>query len=181
MAFCQSEVAKLDQSKKLRYGRRSVGQSVMVSSPHLGSKTRFLLLSDSWALLWATLSDERTDLSFTIAAGPRQRSYLRSESRGTHDHILLSQIRDSSNLKGQVPAFISPRNRVAQLYPWHWVPFSSPPTSRRDTVEVFEPASTRRETEVVRVTVTLPLAVYRQSVRLGVKLLECHDQRSFGN
>jgi hypothetical protein len=32
-------------------------------------------------------------------------------------HILLSQIRDSSNLEGQVPVFISPRNRVAQLYP----------------------------------------------------------------
>jgi hypothetical protein len=39
---------------------------------------------------------------------------LRSESRGTHDHILLSQIRDSPN---QVPVFISPRNRAAQLYP----------------------------------------------------------------
>jgi hypothetical protein len=33
---------------------------------------------------------------------------LRSESRGTHDHILLSQIRDSPNLEGQVPIFISP-------------------------------------------------------------------------
>jgi hypothetical protein len=34
----------------------------------------------------------------------------------TLDH-LLSQIRDSPNLEGQVPVFISPRNRVAQLYP----------------------------------------------------------------
>jgi hypothetical protein len=42
---------------------------------------------------------------------------LGSESRRTHDHILLSQIRDSPNLEGQVPVFISPRNRVAQLYP----------------------------------------------------------------
>jgi hypothetical protein len=42
---------------------------------------------------------------------------LRSESRGTHDRILLSQIRDSPNLEGQVPVFISPRNRVAKLYP----------------------------------------------------------------
>jgi hypothetical protein len=40
---------------------------------------------------------------------------LRSESRRTHDHILLSHIRDSSNLEGQVPAFISPRKRVTQL------------------------------------------------------------------
>jgi hypothetical protein len=42
---------------------------------------------------------------------------LRSESRGTHDYILLSQIRDSPNLEDQVPVYISPRNRVAQLYP----------------------------------------------------------------
>jgi hypothetical protein len=40
-----------------------------------------------------------------------------ASARGTRDHILLSQIRDSPNLEGQIP-----RN---------WVPFSSPPTSRR--------------------------------------------------
>jgi hypothetical protein len=40
-----------------------------------------------------------------------------SESRRTHDHILLSHIRDSPNLEGQAPVFISHRNRVAQLYP----------------------------------------------------------------
>jgi hypothetical protein len=42
---------------------------------------------------------------------------LRSEYRGTRDHILLSQIRDSPNLEDQVPVFISPRNRVTWLYP----------------------------------------------------------------
>jgi hypothetical protein len=42
---------------------------------------------------------------------------LRSETRGTHGQILLSHIGDSPSLEGQVPAFISPRNRVAQLYP----------------------------------------------------------------
>jgi hypothetical protein len=40
---------------------------------------------------------------------------LRSESSGPHDHILLSQIQDSPNLVGQVPIFISPRNRVVWL------------------------------------------------------------------
>jgi hypothetical protein len=37
------------------------------------------------------------------------------ESRGAHDRILLSKIWDSPNLEGQVPVFISPRNRVAEL------------------------------------------------------------------
>jgi hypothetical protein len=40
-----------------------------------------------------------------------------SEFCGTHDHILLSQIRDSTNLEGQVSVYISRRNSVAQLYP----------------------------------------------------------------
>jgi hypothetical protein len=40
---------------------------------------------------------------------------LFSDSRGTRD-ISLFQIRDSLNLEGQVPVFISPRNRLAQLY-----------------------------------------------------------------
>jgi hypothetical protein len=42
---------------------------------------------------------------------------LGSESRGTHYHILLSQIRECPNLEGQDPVFIYPRKRVAQLYP----------------------------------------------------------------
>jgi hypothetical protein len=40
-----------------------------------------------------------------------------SESSGTHNHILLSQIWDSPNLEGQVPVFTSPTNSYARLYP----------------------------------------------------------------
>jgi hypothetical protein len=42
---------------------------------------------------------------------------LRSEFRGTEDNILFSQIRDSPNLEGHAPVYISPRKRVAWLYP----------------------------------------------------------------
>jgi hypothetical protein len=42
---------------------------------------------------------------------------LGSESRGTHDRILLSHIRDSPQPGGPGPVFISPRKRVSQLYP----------------------------------------------------------------
>jgi hypothetical protein len=42
---------------------------------------------------------------------------LWSDSRRTRDHILLSQIWDSRNHEGQVPVFMFPRNRVAQLCP----------------------------------------------------------------
>jgi hypothetical protein len=64
---------------------------------------------------------------------------LMSESCGDHDHILLSQIRDSPNLEGQVPIFISPRDRMAQLLPQalgslYVAPFDS---------KAFDPASPR--------------------------------------
>jgi hypothetical protein len=42
---------------------------------------------------------------------------LGSESRGTQDHILLSQFLKIPHLGGPGPVFISPRNRVAQIYP----------------------------------------------------------------
>jgi hypothetical protein len=54
----------------------------------------------------------RLQLLLTLARA----AILGSESSGTRDHILLSQIRDSPNQEGQVPVFISPRNRVTQLY-----------------------------------------------------------------
>jgi hypothetical protein len=41
---------------------------------------------------------------------------LRSESHRSHDHILLSHIRDIPSLEGQVPVFLSLRSRVARLY-----------------------------------------------------------------
>jgi hypothetical protein len=42
---------------------------------------------------------------------------LMSESYGTHDHILLSQIRDSCNLEGQVPVFIYPPEQGGPVIP----------------------------------------------------------------
>jgi hypothetical protein len=68
---------------------------------------------------------------------------LGSEFRGTRDHILLSRIRDSPNLEGQAPHLYSTGTGWHSHTPRHWVPFSSPPTTRRATVEVFEPASIR--------------------------------------
>jgi hypothetical protein len=71
-------------------------------------------------LMWGALSDERTGLSFTTAAGPSQPSHSRVRAPW-----------DSRSY------FIVPDLRL---------PFSSPPTTRRVTVEVFDPASTRVST-----------------------------------
>jgi hypothetical protein len=61
--------------------------------------------------------DRRTGLSSTIAADPRQRSHSWVRIPRYSWPYFLTQIRDSPNLEGQVPVFISPRNKVAQLHP----------------------------------------------------------------
>jgi hypothetical protein len=62
--------------------------------------------------MWSALSHERMGLPVFASA-----VILGPESRGTRDHILLSHIRDFPSLEGQVPVFITRRNRVVQLYP----------------------------------------------------------------
>jgi hypothetical protein len=76
-------------------------------------------VSLSWnkAPIWGALSYDRTGLSFTTAAGPRQRS---------HSRVLV--------LWDSQPYFTVSDSRL---------PFSSPPTTRRETMEVFDPVSTR--------------------------------------
>jgi hypothetical protein len=71
----------------------------------------------TFLILWGALSEERTDLSFVCAADPCQRS--------------LSRV--------LVPWDLRPYFTLSDLR----LPFSSPPTTRRVTVEVFDPASTR--------------------------------------
>jgi hypothetical protein len=68
-------------------------------------------------LVWGALSDERTGVSFAIATGPRQRRHYR--------------VRVPLDSR---PYFTDSDSRL---------PFSSPPTTRRVTVQVFDPASTR--------------------------------------
>jgi hypothetical protein len=92
--------------------------------------------------MWGPLSDERMGLSFAIAADSRQHS----PSPPGPMTIFISLFQDSHNLEGQVSIFISPRNRVAQLYPQALVSFLSTPMTHRATVEVFEPTSTRAHT-----------------------------------
>jgi hypothetical protein len=81
------------------------------------------------------LSDERTGLSFTIAAGPRQRVY--SRVRVPWDSRPYFTVSDSR------------------------LPFSSPPTTSRAAVEVFDPASTRDYWLIFRLVLLITLGMDR--------------------
>jgi hypothetical protein len=95
------------------------GQSASLSwnkAPIWGLQPKFYYCQTvAGLMMWRALSDEKMGLLFATAAGSRQRSH----SRGTWDSQPYFTVSDSR------------------------LPFSSPPTTRRDTVEVFDPASTR--------------------------------------
>jgi hypothetical protein len=111
----------VDMSKsKLLYDWRSLSQYVLISSTLVGLATRYYFLSECCCLkiavlfLCGALSDERTGLQFASQS-------LNSRSSAEPVTIPYCLIWDSANLKGKIPIFISPRNRVAQYTPGHWV------------------------------------------------------------
>jgi hypothetical protein len=110
-------VERPKSKSKLCYGRRSVGQSVWVSSPHLGPKTRFLMSgSCGFVDVGRPLTRGkvcRLQLLLVLASAV----ILGSESRGTRNRILQSQIRDSPNLECEVPVFISPQEESGPVIP----------------------------------------------------------------
>jgi hypothetical protein len=80
--------------------------------------------------------DERTDLSFTIAAGPRQPS---------HSWVRVPSVSE--------PYFTVSDSRL---------PISSTPTTRRATVEVFNPASARELTATIVLLITSQQGPHRK-------------------
>jgi hypothetical protein len=60
--------------------------------------------------LWGALSEERTGLHYAVQS-------LNGPNRVEPVTILYCPIRDSPKMEDQVPILISPRKKVAQLYP----------------------------------------------------------------
>jgi hypothetical protein len=72
-----SRLLSFNSKSKLYYDRRSAGRSVLVSSRIWGPRPDFCYCQTVTGLfMWDALSDEKTGLSFTTAAGPRQRSHI---------------------------------------------------------------------------------------------------------
>jgi hypothetical protein len=68
-------------------------------------------------LIWGAVSYEKTVYLLQLLLALARAVILGFESDGTCDHLLMSQIREFPNLEGQIPVLMSPRKRVAQLYP----------------------------------------------------------------
>jgi hypothetical protein len=75
---------------------------------------------------------------------------LGSEFRGCQDHILLSQFETPPNWRARFPYLYPSGTGWPRYAPGHWDPFPSPLTTRRATVEVFNPASTRKKDILVK-------------------------------
>jgi hypothetical protein len=137
-----------------------------VSSTHLGPKARYLLLSVADLLIWGALSDKKTALSFTIAAGPRQCSHSRVRvKRGSWPFFF--GVSDSRLSQRGRP---DPGTGGPSYTPRHWVRFSSPPTTAGLKLKPYfcqviytNPAHTSQETHYVSATKPDRLMLFRET------------------
>jgi hypothetical protein len=98
---------------KLYYNRLSADQSILLSANHLWPATNyssFLICRQLWVYCYGATSPTRgRTCSLQLPLGP-----VRSLPR-----IRIPQ--GCPNLEGQIPAFISPRSKIAHLYRCHWI------------------------------------------------------------
>jgi hypothetical protein len=114
--------------------------------------------------MWGTLSDERTGLPFTIAAGPRQRTH--SRVRVPRDPRPYFSVSDSKLPQpGVTGPRMSSRNRMVQFYPQALGSLLVVSYYSQDYGGYIR---TRLHTSKVRVKVMLRPTVSRQ-VSLGIK------------
>jgi hypothetical protein len=131
-----------------------------------------------WVFWCRAMSDERTGLSFTIAAGPRQHShsrarvprYLRNETPQTwraRSRIYIPQEEDDTVMQ--------PALRSLFVASYDSQGYGGGIRTR------FHPGVIRLLIATIRVIVTLGLAAYRQSVCLCAKPIETHDPVFFAS
>jgi hypothetical protein len=161
--------------------RPTVSLPVCLGVKHpTGAQEQILLLSDSCGFV-----DERTGLSYTIAAGLCQRSHSRVRvPRDSWPYFtdrlerILYCIRFETlrTRWARSPCLHPPVTGWLSYTPKHSI--LSPPTTRRAVGDVFEPPQAGYSCGA-RFWVTFRMAVYCQLFHLGAKLLENHDQRNY--
>jgi hypothetical protein len=132
------------RKSKLCYDRRSVGQSVLVSSIHLGRTTRYLLLSDSCGFVdvGRSLWLENGSAVYNCCWVSPAQSFVGPSPAVLVTIFYCLRYETPPTWRASSPYLCPPGTAWPSYTIRHWVPISSPPTTRRTTVEVFEPAST---------------------------------------
>jgi hypothetical protein len=139
--------------------------------------------------MWGALSGERTGLSFTIAADPCQLRHSRVITpRDSWPYFTVSDSR-LPQPEGPGPCIYISQKQGGPVIPQALgslfvVPYDSQGygggiRTREHTWSSIRTPAPNLSSLSERVRVTLRLAVYRQSVRLGVKPLETHGQNFF--
>jgi hypothetical protein len=125
--------------------RRSFGQSALVSRNHLGSKTRFLLLSDSCRFVdvGCPLCQEEGSVVCNCCWSSPAKSFLGPSPTGLRTVFYSLGFKIPPTWRARDPYLYPPITEWPIYTPRHWVPFSSSPTPRRTMTEVFESSSTR--------------------------------------
>jgi hypothetical protein len=115
-----------------------------VSSTHLGPKTRFLLLSDSCGFVDVGRSLWREDgCHLQLLLAPASAVTLGPNPARLMTIFYCLRLDTPSIWRIRSPYLCPLGTRWPSYTPRHRVPFSSPPTTLRVTVDVFEPVSTR--------------------------------------
>jgi hypothetical protein len=93
-------------------------------------------------LMWGALSYERKGLLHLRWSSPAQ-SFSGLSPAGLMTTIYCPRLGTPQTWRARSPYLYSPERGWPSYTPRHWFLFSSPPTTLRVTVEVFEPASMR--------------------------------------
>jgi hypothetical protein len=120
--------------------------SLLGVKPHVGHKTRFLLLSDSCCFvdLGYPLWRDYVSVVYNCCWPSPVKSFSDLSVAGLITTFSVSHSRfPQPGGPGPLSYLYPPGIRWPSYNPRHWVFFSSPPTTLRSAVEVLEPATTR--------------------------------------
>jgi hypothetical protein len=121
---------------KLCYDRRSVGQSILASGLIWGPRHFFTVrqLRPFWR--------EDGSVIYNFCWLSLAQSFSCSSPAGLMAIFYCLRFETPSTWRAR-SRYLYPAGRCPSYASRHLIPFSSPPTTRRATMEVFEPASTR--------------------------------------
>jgi hypothetical protein len=115
---------------------RSVGQSVLVSSTHLGLTTRFLLLSDScgFVTVGRPLGRENGSAVYNCCWSSPAQSFLGPSPAGLVTIIYCLKFETPPTWRVRSPYLYPPGTGWSSYTPRHWVPFSTASNARIDSL-----------------------------------------------